>query len=175
MLTVSAAARFDFYLASGQSGELRGRAMRGPVAHHEHLHGRWRVARDGEKLRGLGGFGPFVAITQADFFGLHFDGFVNVRQAGILAFDFERRGRQIACGAKCSGERHGGAAIGELEIDFYVQRIAVARDLVGFFADGLLEFVQDEFSLFDGARGDCAKAVKLQSGLARASTKKRCE
>src|SRR5580658_939471 len=167
------AARLDLHLAFGKCGELRRRAMRRPVPHHEHLHGGGRVARDGKKLRRASGFGPFVAVAQADFFGLHFDGLVNVRLAGILAFDFEGVRSPVISGTKCSRERHGSTAVGELEINFCVQCIAVTRDLVGFFTDGLLELVQDEFSLF--GRSGRLRENRLHKRSRKGQREKKCK
>ena len=48
------------------------------------------------------------------------------------------------------GQRDRRSAVGEFEVNLCGDRVAVVANLVGLFADGLLEFVQREFALLDG-------------------------
>jgi hypothetical protein len=61
--------------------------------------------------------------------------------ARSLALDLEALRRVIAGAAKSGGERHGGRAIGEFEVDCHGEGGAVATDLVGLLADRLLELM----------------------------------
>src|ERR1700741_5642879 len=60
------AARLDFYLAARKRRQFRGRAMRTPITHHEHLHRRRRVPGNGEELGRSNSLRPFIADTHAD-------------------------------------------------------------------------------------------------------------
>jgi len=127
------------------------------------LHGGRSVAGDGEELRGTRGLDPFIAAAEAHLVRLNFDGLVDIGLAGIFAFDVESFGREVGSGPERGGERDGGAAVGKFEIHFYRERIALASDCIGFFADGLFEFVQNEFALLDG-RGSCLRGRSLRCG-----------
>jgi hypothetical protein len=79
--------------------------MRGPITHHQHLHRGWSVTGDGKELLGTRSFCPFLAVAHPDFFGLHFDGFVDVRRPRRLAFNLESLRCEIVRTAKRDRER----------------------------------------------------------------------
>ena len=120
-----------------------------PVAHHQHLHGGWGIARNREEWsRRCILFGSRVATPQQDFSVLHGNGFVNGSRTCGAAIDLKLLWSQVCSASESRRKRYGGPAVGELEIDFDSQSIALAADLVGLLADGLLKFVEGELALF---------------------------
>ena len=89
-----------------------------------------------------------VTTPQLDFSVLDVNGFVDRNRACGAALNVKLLWRQVCPALESDGQRYGGPAVGELEIDFDGQRIALAADLVGFFPDGLLKFVEGELALF---------------------------
>ncbi len=90
-------------------------------------------------------------------------GFIDRDRARRAALDFEGLRSQVRGAAKRDRQRNWRAPVGEFEIYFRGQRVAVAADLVSLFADGLLKLVQGELALLHDrsfrAAACCAGAI----------------
>ena len=98
---------------------------------------------------GRSGIALLVAGAEVDSAAVDSYGFVNRNTARSSALDFEGLRRQVLGAAKRHRKRNGRAPVGEFEIDFRREGVAVALDLVSLFANRLLKFVQSEFPLLD--------------------------
>jgi hypothetical protein len=124
--------------------------VRRPVAHHQHLHSGWGIACNREEWsRRCILLASFVATSQLNFSILDADGFVDGNRPGGATLDLKRHWRQVCRAPESGRQRYGGPAIGELEIDFDRQKIALAPDLVRLFSNRLLKFVESELALFN--------------------------
>src|SRR5215469_1272284 len=114
------AAQLDLHVARRKRLEFRGRAVRHPIAQHQHLHSRRRIAGDEEKLLWRSALRPLISIANANFPVLELNQFINVGGTRGLAFDFEIFRCEIRGGAENSRERNSRSAINKLEI--YLRR-----------------------------------------------------
>jgi hypothetical protein len=124
--------------------------VRSPVTHHEHLHGRGSISGDREERSGeRSEIALLVAGTEVNLAAVEGYSFVNRNAARGLPLNFEGLWRQVLSAVKCCRERNRRAPVGELEVDFHRNRIAVAPDFVRLLPNRLLEFVQGKFALLD--------------------------
>ena len=126
--------------------------MGSPIAHHQHLHGGWRVTGDRKELLGARRFSPFLAIAHANLFRLEFHGFIDFRGPRRLSLDLKSLRREIVGASKSGSERNCRSPVNKFEGDFRYQRLRFASGVKSFFADRLLKFMENEFAALDHFR-----------------------